>query len=411
MKSQLDMKAQTDLELGEPAYTPADSLNVPGNRPRHIILWIKPRLRGLGSRVLIVLFILTLLTPMAAMELKVLPVTNYENRTLAQKPAAFDLLDCWTFFYGYEAYLDDNFAFKNSFVALNSVYKGFLRASASNQVVFGKDDWLFYTSPGYPASDPIMSYMGLNRFRDDQLAQLAAKFTAFDQKLREEGIVFFLVIPPNKHTVYAEMLPNDIRENAGESRMAQLIQYLREHTDVRIIDVAEPLIREHTQRQLYYKTDTHWNSYGAYIAYAEILKALGGNPYRLEDYEITSYKVHSKDLARMAGATWLEEQEHDFVLKDKSVKPELIEGTFDSEKLAVHTNHDPGAPSLMIYHDSYSAALMPFLTPHFSRTINKWLLCPNASEIIERAPDYVVFEILERNLEYLFDKACLTVDS
>ena len=363
--------------------------------------------RDLVNRGLIVLFILVLLTPLTVMELQVLPTKNYENRMLAEKPTVFDPLDGWTFFCGYETYLNDHFAFKNSLVALNSAYKGLLHTSASDQVVLGKSGWLFYTSLDYPSSDPIGSFMGLNRFQDDQLELLAAKFSAFDQKLKDDGIAFYLVIPPNKHTVYPEMLPKSIRKNAAETRMNQLIAYLREHTDVAVIDVSAPLLREQAHHQVYYKTDTHWNSYGAYIAYTEILNTLGLSPNTPADYVISPREVQGMDMARMAGAVGTKDLEYDFVLKNPGPAPTLIDGVFDSDKLAVYSNHDPSAPSLMIYHDSYNVALMPFLTPHFSRTISKWSLFPSVREVVELAPDYVVFEVLERNLEHLFAEDCL----
>ena len=356
----------------------------------------------LKNSLVIILFVLFLITPWAAMELHLVSAVNYENRTLAQKPDMFDPR-------GYENYLNDNFAFKNSLVAVDCLYKRIFKTSSSNQVVLGEDGWLFYTVPDAPEWDPIATYMGLNRFSDEQLLLLKDKFVCFDQRLKEIGTDFFLVIPPNKHTVYSEYLPKYVRERAKETRMAQLIDYLQMNSDVKVIDLRGALDREHDQYQIYYKTDTHWNSYGAYIAYTEIFRAVGMESFGRNDYSISPKEVSAMDMARMAGSVTATDLQFDFVLANRSPEPELIEGELDSDKVAVYTNHDPMAPSLMIYHDSYNVALLPFLTPHFSRTISSWKLFPDAREIEEQAPDYVIFEILERNLEYLFNSECLKV--
>jgi hypothetical protein len=350
----------------------------------------------------IALFFVVLITPWVMMELNIVSTVNYENRTLAEKPTVFDPR-------GYEAYLNDNFAFKNILVAVNGAYKSFFNTSSSNQVVMGKDGWLFYSLPNAPHWDPIATYMGLNRFSDDQLSFLVNKFVRFDQNLKEQGSEFILVIPPNKHTVYSEYLPGLIRKNAKETRMAQLIRCLKDNTDVKVVDLRDAFEKEHKQNQIYYKTDTHWNSYGAYIAYTEIMTALDMRPYSRDEYTISSKVLNARDLARMAGVIGASDIQYEFVLKNGASEPELIEGIFGSEMVGVYTNNDASAPSLMMYHDSYNVALRPFLTPHFSRAIFSWKLFPDAEEVREQGPDYVIFEILERNLEFLFSDECLVV--
>ncbi|GHV16687.1 hypothetical protein FACS189425_01440 [Clostridia bacterium] len=349
------------------------------------------------NKIAIILFILFLATPLVAMELQIFPTVNYEFRALAQRPTTFAL-------YEYEEYLNDNFAFKHLFVGLDSAIHKLFASSSSTKTVLGKDGWIFYTDPDSPAYDPIRAYMGLNKFTASELTQIMDKLSAFSDKLAEEGIAFYLMIPPNKHTVYAEMLPDYIYQHGGETRMQQLANYLKENTNVKIIDISTPLIAEHNAHQIYYKTDTHWNDYGAFIAHKELLKTFGLTPL---DYTTQETQVNAMDLARMAGSPNSTDINYKFT-SDSNIKPELIFGAFNSEELSIYSNNTNNtSPSLMIYHDSYTVALMPFLTPHFERTISKWQLKPNAAEVSELKPDIVVFQILERNLEYLLDKSSL----
>ena len=43
---------------------------------------------------------------------------------------------------------------------------------------------------------------------------------------------------------------------------------------IKILDLNKPLLREKAKGRapLYWATDSHWNSFGAYVAYSEIIK-------------------------------------------------------------------------------------------------------------------------------------------
>ncbi|MFN8387050.1 MAG: hypothetical protein U0X92_11595 [Anaerolineales bacterium] len=56
--------------------------------------------------------------------------------------------------------------------------------------------------------------------------------------------------------------------------MDQVIAYLRANGKQQVIDLRPALLTAKSERQVYYATDTHWNDYGAYIAYSAIMNEL-----------------------------------------------------------------------------------------------------------------------------------------
>ncbi len=83
--------------------------------------------------------------------------------------------------------------------------------------------------------------------------------------LIKNGIVYFVVIAPNKHSIYPEYLPEDLRPTNNPLRIDQLLAALKERNITNIIDSRSLLKSAKKEQQLYYKTDTHWNSVAGYL--------------------------------------------------------------------------------------------------------------------------------------------------
>ena len=60
----------------------------------------------------------------------------------------------------------------------------------------------------------------------------------------------------------------------SRSRLDQLVDYMKSHSSVSIIDVRDDLRRAKQVERVYDVTDSHWNSEGGYVAYARIMQAL-----------------------------------------------------------------------------------------------------------------------------------------
>ena len=63
--------------------------------------------------------------------------------------------------------------------------------------------------------------------------------------------------------------------------------------------------------------------------------------------------------------------------------------------LATPEIDDPSLPRAVIFRDSFSSRLVPFLSEHFSRAVYLWQNDFDANVVSEEHPDLVIQEILE----------------
>ena len=73
-------------------------------------------------------------------------------------------------------------------------------------------------------------------------------------------------------------------------------------------------------------------------------------------------------------------------------------GTADQEPRLVTEVDDPTLPRAVVFRDSFSSALIPFLSEHFSRVVYLWQDEIDADVILEEEPDIVIQEIAGRYL-------------
>ncbi len=338
-------------------------------------------------------FLLALSIPFLTMSTGLYVEKNEENRTLAPKVPVYDVK-------GYEAYFNDHFGFRRELVSLCSLWKGITgNRLISKEVLKGKDGWLFYTTDNADF-DPIATYQGKNLYDAERLQTICGNLQKITDDLREKNIRFLVVIPPNKCTVYPEYLPDAVRIPGEQTRLDQIKNYLADHSTVDFLDV-RPLFAEKKKGDtLYYKTDTHWNEYGAYFAAQEILSHLGLHTDSLEDYSVEKSTVDGKDLARMAALSHVVMDDMVSVRPKNGFQAVPTAGELDTDKIGVFEKK-MDAPSMMIYRDSFTVAMFPFLAEHFQKSVSNWSFHIKESDIEAYRPDIVILEILERNIPFL----------
>ena len=151
------------------------------------------------------------------------------------------------------------------------------KQSSSDKVVIGNHGWLFYKGD----TNPVEQSMGYwNLFTDEQLKTIADNLMSSKKVLENMGIEFILYIAPNKETIYKKEIPDYYELKSKTTCTDQLIKYLKENTDIRIVYPKAELLQaksEEPDRLLYHKLDTHWNYAGAYIGAISLAKELGLN--------------------------------------------------------------------------------------------------------------------------------------
>lgn len=239
---------------------------------------------------------------------------NYENRESAERPV-FSIHKIEEFPSAYEAYYNDHLPFRNGLIRLNSEIEYYIFQSSSNQnVIKGKDGWLFYNSS--VDDNPVETYKGMNLFTEEELVRIKDNLLHTNSVLEERGIEFVLFIAPNKERVYAEKMPDYYGAPAEWYRTRQLITYLEENTDIRIVYPYEKLqeAKEKYQKQLYYRLDTHWNYGGGYIGSCALAEELGVSMTPLEELTVTETEPTICDLADMINMRKQLNTDRDFIL-------------------------------------------------------------------------------------------------
>jgi alginate O-acetyltransferase complex protein AlgJ len=307
---------------------------------------------------------------------------NSEKRALMQRPKP-----TWRtlgdFPKSFERYFNDHFGGRSLLIRWNNYLSiKWLGESPLKSILLGKEGWLFYT-----LDKEMADHQGLVHFSKEELETIRQNIGRQARRLRELGIPYCILVCPDKESIYPEYLPKGFAPAATVTRLDQILGHLGPEERKVILDVREPLRESKKQYPVYSRTDTHWNSFGAFTAYQKLMESFsaslpGMRPLPLSDFSLSVKTTNGQgDLAEMAClAGWLQDQEVRMIPKTQSL------GVGKKISKAV------------IFHDSFIHTLKPFLEPHFDRIIfQHWGKQFFDFQVIERErPTLVVFEIGER---------------
>ena len=360
----------------------------------------------MGKRLFVVMFIVMLCVPVLFWTVagKWMAADNYENRTLAQKPV-FRLAEYDKFPAAYENYLNDMLPFRDQLIQLDSRINYFCFRKASNEnVIIGKEGWLFYD--GEDDGDPIGCYRGTNLFSAEELETITKNLTDTKRYLEERDVEFVLMIAPNKERMYPEMMPDYFGEPAKEYAALQLIEYLREHTDLRIVYPYEKLAetkKELPDIALYHKTDTHWNYAGAYVACNALLGELQIDMPPLGDDRIRIKEIAnvSSDLADMLHLKQdLARTEKNYAITGYD-NHGLINEKWDFSTEFIYHSQGADQRKLFVCRDSFCSAMSDVLASQFNESYMIYNHVYTNAAFVEQNPDIFVLETAERYLRDL----------
>lgn len=354
------------------------------------------------------------LDPSAALsenrQLTVLPSLSAPTLAILQHPTN---AGPWTRFFreataypaAFTQYFNDHFGFRRLLVRVHSrlVLLGW---PAKGDVIVGRQGWLFLGE-----ARARESYQAGSLFTAQELANWQGELERRRDWLAAQGSDYLLVIAPEKSTIYPEFMPGNVPRFGQQTRLDQLTVYLAENSDLQVVDLRKALIQAKAQRPTYYRTDTHWNGWGAFVAYQQIMAKLGGrhpglHPKNAADYTFQARDAAGNDLAGMLGLK--------DVLRDQAIVAEatdLICARQADTRMAPLPNvpewnqpearevPDLDAPTLVVFRDSFGKALIPFLSEHFRRSLYLHRYSLNEAAILREHPSIVIQEMAERELQ------------
>ena len=268
-----------------------------------------------------------------------------------------------------------------------------------SQALVGEEGWLEYTG-----GRNLDYFQNIQTMQAGRVENIQSNLQILYDSLSERHITLVVVIAPNKATIYPDKLPNEIQKIGSQSELDILINIMKQKGPPVLLDLRQALLDARRERDVYYKTDTHWNSYGSFIAYREIVKTLSQTypeivPHQIEDYKRSPIGGDVRDIAGLMGATHL--LEPSFFLIPKRSEPTWVFYNDDDIPTRVSYSSEEKLPRLLMYVDSFGSPLIPMLAPHFNeatfiQTNSKYSDLLRIDEIDIAEPDIVILEFVER---------------
>ncbi|MBQ6662319.1 MAG: hypothetical protein IJM69_02170 [Firmicutes bacterium] len=260
--------------------------------------------------------------------------------------------------------------------------------SSVENVIVGEDGWLYFR-------DTTNDYLGVRKLSDRQIFNLVHTMELANEAMQKEGRNFRLAVAPNKNSLYDHM-PYQYRKISAEGDADALLQAAGEApwlVDLFTVFQSRP-------EELYYKTDTHWNSEGAELVAGEILAALGrpGEPLSAAGYTVRENAM-TGDLEKMlyplAGkneAVW------EFT---KEPLWHYTTRTRNTEQPHIETENPSGSGRLLMFRDSFANNLIEHFSDAYAYAVYEKTLPFDLGMAAETEADDVVIEIAERNIYLL----------
>lgn len=309
-------------------------------------------------------------------------------------------------------YYADHFGFREPLVYRYFRMERQISGAEKNDITRGADDWYFLgrIGPGFRmAFDPMGDVINVNLYTEEELKQFGDNITSVRDWLAERNIEYIYMIAPNKHTIYFDKLPPDIKKVGEQSATDQLVNYLRNHTDVHVLDIRKEMqaAREAGKWDLYYKTDTHWNYYGANFAQYELFKYIETlfpgkvKPRLLSDDEFEVRENREGDLATVGHIDNAVVPDPIPVLASECEVPTR---EYDDHHYLVSSSCASKALKAVIFRDSYFRYMIPYSAEQFEQMVTykaRVTFKELAKAVAETGPDLVIEEIVERKLPYV----------
>ncbi len=294
------------------------------------------------------------------------------------------------FFTEFDAWLTDHFSLRRSLITLDGWVKSTLFATGSDQVIVGRDDFLFL-------ADTAADFTGESAMTDAEIAAAADALAALSARAADYGAKLIVAVAPNKNTVYPDKMPASYRRSDSPSNLERLHTAL-EQRGILYTDLAAALTDKETL--LYHRRDTHWNGTGALAAYNAIMDTAGIAHENYETYPLITAQDFRGDLDELLYPS--------ADLYDENILPDfdfasrfIYTSNYLTPMDMIITTRGKGEGKLLVFRDSFGSALIPYLSAAFGE-VRYERATPYRIDILKQFDaEWVIVEIAERNLPAL----------
>lgn len=295
-----------------------------------------------------------------------------ENRYLSKFPvlSAKSVLD-GTYTESLSDWLADHFLQRDFFVGLKSQTEILSGRKEINHIYIAKEDYL------------------IEQYAQPQNTQrIIDTLNRFYKKVSQSEATIHLMLVPTAVTIHKDLLP----PNAPVSNQIETAQNIYTATEIPKIDCTDFLFTGASKGQLYYRTDHHWTTLGAYYGYLAFCEAKNWEPVPLtslqkqtvtEDFAGTLYsKVNDYNHKKDCITVYTNPDDHLTVTYTDSgeVSDSLYNFDYLTEKdkysiflnnihslIEIENQTASSEDVLMLIKDSYANSMVPFLAHHYRK--------------------------------------------
>ena len=296
--------------------------------------------------------------------------SEQENRYLQMRPEfSFKSLFSGDYTSKFETYTTDQFTFRDEWITLKAASELALGKQENNDVHLCENGTL------------------IEGFKRPENSVLDSNMSALNTLVGNTDAKVYFALIPDKSDLYSSLLP----KNVPNDREKEVIDYCYGQSNATNVDIYSAL-SAHTDEYIFYRTDHHWTSLGAYYGLSALAESMGLPCPALASY--TDRHVVSEEFY---GTTWsssgfswvdpdtmeifvnapeglkvtsypqgspVEGKLYDFSFLEKKDKYSMFMGGNCPMHVIETGNEDK--PSLLILRDSYTDSLIPFLLDDFS---------------------------------------------
>lgn len=286
----------------------------------------------------------------------------------------------------FDKFCADQFPGRDFFIGVKGAAELALGKGENNGILLGKDGYLLPRPDEAEAENAAMN------------VQMAA---AFAERMRDAGIPVTFAAAGRTADIMKNRLPALYDASLCDAPWTALETALADAGDALSYLDLRPALLAHAEagEEVMYRTDHHWTTYGAYLAYCEILRSWDMEPLPLDFFtRETASEAFYGTAWRTAGIKWISPDRIEFFRYpgDEDYTTAIIEkdvsfaGFYDRSYLTVtdkysaflsgnhayetvKKNTDAQGPepreTLLLIKDSFAHALAPFLAYHFDLEI------------------------------------------
>ena len=292
--------------------------------------------------------------------------SDMENRYLAERPSISlsDIKD-GVFMQAFETYTEEQIPLRNTLIKAKAGVERFLLKCENHGIAAGKEGYLF---------EKVLC-------TDKQLVKNEAALESF---IKNTDRTVSVAIVPNSYEVLKELTPAGFPNIDQGAEIDRFYDRLFTYENCTAVDLQEAL-KNRSGEQIFYRTDHHWTTLGAYYGYEAFCESTGNSPVnlaalteiRIPDFYGTYYAKY-KGYGLASDTIFC----YDIPIRSLTLKSGVKNTLYEMEKTSAYDKYAMflygndglceikaenagNGKQLVIFKDSYANCLIPFLTYNY----------------------------------------------